>query len=420
MFSKVTNDIILSKFQFFNDYQYNVNSRFESSSLSGYQSTQNNNNNNDNNGGNDGDDNTENDDNDYNVEDDNDVNLRRKIEFRNLKTWNLVMGFIHLISFICFIILFIVYYDKIYPSMSYTDFAYVNGNGSSRALIVDSQNVNSYNLLWVLLPFPLITCLFHFFIATFGFKNYIFILYGYGIQYYRWIEYSITSGLMIWVIYTLSGGTHILLGFVLVMLNCNMNLFGFIMEYVNSNKRLSNVKANKLINAIQATNYEYNDNKLACWFIKNKKPDVLEFRRTLSTETDVNVKTLSFMFQKNNVKKERVVWWPFIVGFINFLIVWLIIFLYFFYTLAKSQFITDIPWFVWTIDIGLFFQFLLFGLVMLFHFLARSYHMQNMSIPWLLQPFKLRFYYEIMYQILSLISKTFLVWFLFGGIIGQM
>lgn len=342
---------------------------------------------------------------------------RKKNEFKNLKNWNVFMGVVHLASFIALLVLFIVYYNKIPKSASYTDFAYTT---NSRIFLVDFQLVNSYNLLWVLLPFPLITAFFHFFIAFFGFKVYIYNLYVYGIQYYRWIEYSITASLMTWVIYALSGGTNILLGLILVILNVNMNFFGYVMEYVNSNVKPSQdflTRFNNDLDKVDNTNEFF---KYKCICISKDDDDTSSdiAEETLSDKTNENAKNLSLCMNYDNGgnnAKTKVVWWPLVLGFINFGIIWLVLLLYFFSALGKSQNIVNIPWFVWTIDIGLFFQFLTFGLIMIFHYWARYSSSKSMFI----QFFKKRYHYELSYQILSLTSKTFLVWFLFGGILGE-
>lgn len=70
-----------------------------------------------------------------------------------------------------------------------------------------------YPMIWVDLPFPIITALFH---GAIGFVPYVQKLYLYYVfkenrNPLRWFEYSITASLMTWVILQLSGVTNIYL-----------------------------------------------------------------------------------------------------------------------------------------------------------------------------------------------------------------
>lgn len=314
---------------------------------------------------------------------------------KNLRNWNIAMSLIHGISFLLIYILVTVYYDRVTSVHFgvYSDFP-VATSGMQFAPAL--KLISNYNLIWILVFFPLITSFFHGLLATFVFDTYYTNVMKKGINIYRWIEYSITAGLMTWVIFALSGGTNIFIATCLLVLNINMNVFGYYSELLNSTKNPTSTTKN---DENQSNRTEMLENT---WRNKFRK-----YYKTYSNDNDT------------------IDWWPIIFGFLNFIIIWIIILTYFFEAITSST--NSIPWWVYTIDIGLFFQFLLFGLVMVFHYMAKSYilyysqanrpiknnytNMNEMMILFLGD----RYNYEIQYQILSLTSKLFLTWFLFSG-----
>lgn len=267
-----------------------------------------------------------------------------------LRRWNIAAAIVHALSFVAALVVALIFLSTSVQREVTTDFVKYNQNATGPVeagpFTVYLQSLGYYQLVWFILPFPLITAAFHALIAWSPIVR----------QYYnkwtlmegrnplRWIEYSITASLMVWTIAQLSGITNIFLLVTLVLGNVGLQLQGYLMEI--SNKR---------------------------WTPKN-------------TNRPTNYVAL-------------------ISGYILFVAQWIPIIAYFFAAITSPRPVDKVvPWFVYTIIIGLFFQFLAFGLVMTFHY-----------IRWI--RFLNSFYgNEISYILLSLTSKLFLTWNLLIGI----
>lgn len=230
---------------------------------------------------------------------------------RRLLTLNKVAGFLHLVSFCAACVVTGVFLTQSYQTQLTTDFRRYNesvpvgapetaGNFTSTL-----DNRGYYRLVWVDLPFPLITALFHLMI---GFgpgllssvqDQYLRDVMSNKGNYLRWLEYSITASLMTWVILQLSGVTNV---FLLIMAGPVANI------------------------ALQCQGY-----------LQEK------FR------------TRSYV--------------PTIVGWLIFSAQWAVILSYFFVAITSERppDAPNVPWFVYSIVIGLFVQFIFFGLVQLGH-----------------------------------------------------
>lgn len=108
-----------------------------------------------------------------------------------LITLNKIAFFVHFSSFIAALVVSILY-------------AYKSFQG-----IIDG--LEPYPLVWVDLPFPIITTLFHGLISFSPTvrKLYIYYITKENRNPLRWIEYSITASLMTWVILQLAGVSNI-------------------------------------------------------------------------------------------------------------------------------------------------------------------------------------------------------------------
>ena len=259
-------------------------------------------------------------------------------KIRVLKIMNGVAFVIHIISFIVALVLSIINEDKSLSTEVTTDF--INpANGSN---VVGVQSLGFYKIIWVDLPFPLITAIFHLIIAFVPTVNsyYNNQVFNAESNPLRWLEYAITASLMTYVILQLSGVTNLFL-LLLVGVVCNVILQaqGYLMEKYNPPL----AKAN------------------------------------------------------NNVD-----WWPTLIGWIIFVFQWVVIWVYFSVTVSN---VGSAPGYVWAIIFGLFFQFSLFGLVQLLHYLPYQNFLSSIYAV------------EIAYITLSLTSKLFLTWTLQLGII---
>lgn len=267
---------------------------------------------------------------------------------KSLRRWNLAAGILHGISFTAALVLVIIFIDQSVSTELRTDYKVYDAASPTLDIggpfSVVSTSLGFYKLSWLILAFPFITALFHFVIALNPVINasYSQSTLQEGRNPYRWIEYSITASIMTWVIAQLSGVTNVFLLVTLVLVNIALQYQGYIMEVVN-------------------------------------------------------------------VRRERgnYFWSPTVIGFLLFAAQWIPIFVYFFAAITSERppAAEPIPWFVYTIVFGLFFQFLLFGLVMTFHYYGWP--------KWL----RSNYYNEIAYIVLSLTSKVFLDWNLLIGIL---
>ncbi len=145
--------------------------------------------------------------------------------FRGLRTFNLVMGFLHLIQGILMIVLS---NDTRYPI--YTN--YLKFDLSTFSLTPDPQL--AYRLLFgpAVAVFLLLSAVAHFSLSTFGYKWYVENLKK-GMNPARFYEYALSSSLMIVLIGMLVGLWDLGALILIFGLNATMNLFGIMMELHN-------------------------------------------------------------------------------------------------------------------------------------------------------------------------------------------
>lgn len=202
--------------------------------------------------------------------------------------------------------------------------------------------VATYFIIWLELPFPLITALFHFVIAFFPLvrRRYLYLALVKERNPLRWVEYSITASIMTWVICQVSGITDVLTLVLVVGITPALMATGHLMEIMNVPSR------------------------------------------------------------------KRVYWLPTTIGWWLFVLQWAIIITAFLAAVTSSA--NDVPWFVYTIVIGLFFQFSAFGFVQLVHYTQWP--------GWFITGYNT----ERAFIILSFVSKFFLDWALLTGILSNM
>jgi hypothetical protein len=144
---------------------------------------------------------------------------------KGLRTFNLVMGFLHLIQGIFMII---VSNETTYPI--FTNF--LKFDLANRALVPDPKLLYELPFGIAVAVFLLISAVAHFYLASFGYKRYVRNLEK-GMNPVRFYEYALSSSLMIVLIGMLVGIWD--LGTIILMfgINAMMNLFGIVMEYHN-------------------------------------------------------------------------------------------------------------------------------------------------------------------------------------------
>lgn len=305
-----------------------------------------------------------------------------------LRYCNLAAGALHMASFIAAITVTLVRDEKVRALFS-TDFVRGDELAGEEVLAID-LNSDTYQPVWLVIPIPLITSLFHLFIALaipylrggYGVlsnkssRNGDFVLDTYkkyankgnlvslfssplscldyytnvvalGINPLRWIEYSITASLMIVTISALSGVSNaFLLVFQAIPLNLALMWIG--------------------------GNYFEQENIGYSWPLAGKK-----FPR-----------------------RRPVRWRFFLWGFVFFLAQWILVFVYFFTAITSAD---GTPAYVYVIVFGLFFNFNLFALNPLLHYLR--------AFGWIADFVN----YELVFLALSFISKFVLDWTMIIG-----
>lgn len=248
---------------------------------------------------------------------------------------NAVACVLHASSFIAALAVSIVFASQSFRAEITSDFRRYDATGNFSSEI---RSLNVYPLIWVDLPFPIITAIFHGVIAfsPWVWNYYKESVFDEGGNPLRWIEYSITASLMIWVIMQLSGVTNLLTLLVVGILgNVALQWQGYLQERMKGRS-----------------------------------------------------------------------WVPTLVGWLIFMGQWIIILSYFFtaITSPRPMDVARVPWFVYTIVLGLFLIFAVFGLIQLAYMTGWPRFM------------KTAYAQEIAYLVMSFTAKFFLTWNLLIGI----
>lgn len=146
-------------------------------------------------------------------------------KFADLRRFNLIMGFLHLIQGIFMIV---VSNDTTYPI--YTN--YLNFDPATFSLTPNPQLVYELRFGPAVAAFLLISAVAHFFLATIGYSRYVQNLKK-GMNPIRFYEYALSSSLMIVLIGMLIGLWDLGAIILIFTLNATMNLFGIMMELHN-------------------------------------------------------------------------------------------------------------------------------------------------------------------------------------------
>ncbi len=145
-----------------------------------------------------------------------------------LRRFNLIMGFLHLVSGVLMIVL----------SNDFTlDVTTFNLNGPPGTPVANGVISTAFEVPLgpATAGFLLLSAFFHFIIATVGFSKYGDELRN-GRNRFRWVEYAISSTLMIVLICLVTGITDLAALIAIAVVNASMILFGWIMEMVNDNR----------------------------------------------------------------------------------------------------------------------------------------------------------------------------------------
>lgn len=149
-------------------------------------------------------------------------------KLKGLRTFNLVMGFLHLIQGVFMIL---ISNDTTYPI--FTNFLKFDINTFS--LTPDPKLLYELPFGPAVAVFLLISAAAHFSLATFGYKWYVRNL-KMGMNPARFYEYALSSSLMIVLIGMLVGIWDLGAIILIFTVNATMNLFGIMMEFDNQKR----------------------------------------------------------------------------------------------------------------------------------------------------------------------------------------
>jgi len=170
--------------------------------------------------------------------------MKKEITFTSLRRFNIIMGAIHLFQGLLMIVLGLVISDlggfKLRIFQHYLTFK-ETAPGEGYLEFARSE-IFTLPFFVLVAAFLLISALAH---ALISLPNRINTMYNNdlakGINKLRWIEYAISSSIMIVLIAYLFGIWDIASLVLIFAVNASMNLFGLVMEQLNSGKSKENV-----------------------------------------------------------------------------------------------------------------------------------------------------------------------------------
>jgi Heliorhodopsin len=285
-------------------------------------------------------------------------------EYKNLRLWNGIMGLLHLIQGFVMLLLSRESLFQVVLNLPKPDVA-------TRSFKLVAENWYQVNLGYVISSFLFLSAAAHFItILPRVYEWYIENLKN-KINLIRWYEYAISSSVMIYVVATLCNINDGLTLLLIVGVNACMNLFGASMEMHNSSLR-------KLA---------HNQTVVETVLENGKK--VAETKHAHSTY--------------------KVNWSSFIYGCFAGILPWVVMGMYFFVTLDRLGELGDLPQRIK--DTLNTVRFIFPALFVFFNCFAINMVLQYKEVG----PWKNYVHGEKVYILLSLIAKSFLAWFIWGG-----
>lgn len=321
--------------------------------------------------------------------------IRKKVLI--IRCLNVLAFLLHAGSFIAGLIVVLVT-DKTLQLVTSTDFVKVVdievSPGNTKSFFEIDLSETKYNPIYLVLAIPAITSLFHFFIGvvlplistdysslrkTANVVDYIYKLFhanvGRYVTFYAspttgtklltWFDYyanTVTFGInpLRWIEYSI---TSSLMLFVICTLSTVTNVFLLV----------SVVVLNLVLMWVGGNYFE-----------------------------QVNKGTVFPLSAKNAPRRYKLIWNPYLLGCLVYIWQWIIIFFYFFTAVVEAS--DEVPIYAYLVVIGIFANFSLFAVNALLHYMR--------AFSWISSSSN----YEIVYIILSFISKFYLDWVLIIGI----
>ena len=158
-------------------------------------------------------------------------------KFKNLRTWNLVMAFLHALQGVLVVILS---RDALFPvTTTYITTDSLASTEQAPVLVNATRNLFDVNLAYVVAAFFFMSAIAHLYIATVYRKKYEANLEK-GINKVRWYEYGISASTMMIAIAMLSGVADLSTLVMIFGATLVMNLCGLIMEVHNQTTKKTN------------------------------------------------------------------------------------------------------------------------------------------------------------------------------------
>jgi hypothetical protein len=167
--------------------------------------------------------------------------MEKKMEntLAKLKRFNLIMGAFHLIQGLAMLFLATTVIQKIAEFQPTITQLFLQFNPETRSLETASKELFTLPFGVLVASFLLISALAHGLIVLFSDKYFADLQQG--INRFRWFEYALSSSIMIVLIATLFGIYDVASLTLIFLVNASMNLFGLVMEQLNSGKEKGKV-----------------------------------------------------------------------------------------------------------------------------------------------------------------------------------
>jgi uncharacterized membrane protein len=165
--------------------------------------------------------------------------MKKEVTLKGLRKFNIIMGGFHLVQGLLMIVLGLALTDlgnfKLRIVQYYLEF--IPNDDGGGALVSASREIFTLPFFVLVAAFLLISALAHGLISL---PNKINAMYNkdleMGINRLRWFEYALSSSIMIVLIAYLFGVYDIASLVLIFFVNASMNLFGLVMEQLNSGK----------------------------------------------------------------------------------------------------------------------------------------------------------------------------------------
>jgi Heliorhodopsin len=302
------------------------------------------------------------------------INLKESLSiiFSNLRLWNGFMGFLHLIQGVfMWVISKEVLQDVFWTLPKLVPPEGGRGSGRRATIIMESEKWFSINLGQTIASFLLLSALFHFLIILPKIYPWYLKNIKKEINYMRWYEYALSSSVMIFVIAMLCNVNNAGILIPIIAINACMNLFGASMEMHNSTLKRFAKPITKTISIIG----------------EDGKEEIT----------------------RENTSSYKTEWAHYLYGCFAGAIPWIVMGVYFFTTLNRLKDIEELPQEVK--DIIKLIQLIFPMLFVFFNCFAINMYLQYKRLGW----WKSYEFGERAYIVLSLLAKSFLAWFIWGG-----